>query len=315
MREHVDKSIKWLSVYELTRRLTRQTPEGFSKNITNALRDLYTNPPYSNMVCKYSQERFGLNPNYLELFANKYGFKIKCKDKRTEDWITSTQLCTLIYGMTPPQMNNLLQKYQNKMPEWIKTKISYQLPCLCLHRDHLAEFCQIAKLKMCESMTKTPDWLTLGECRLYLKDFDENTQMDSLAFMFKTQSKIHPDWIQYKMTKSGKQVLCLNKKYLPQFCAATGFVCNNAKTEQWLNAKELCNLLNMSPAKILDILQKHKDAYPDIIKTKCKYNYSYLCLRSDCVDMVCKWKEQLNKTTNMLELLQYQLYANNKLRQ
>ncbi|MBQ6110026.1 MAG: hypothetical protein IJL05_01465 [Alphaproteobacteria bacterium] len=316
MREQIDNNVKWLSVYDLTQRyLTRQIPEGFSKSITNALRDLHTNPPYSNMVCKYSQERFGLNPDYLELFANTYGFKIKCKDKRTEDWITPTQLCTLVHGITPPQMNCLLKEYQNQMPEWIKTKISYQLSCLCLHRDHVAEFCHIAKLKMCESMTKTPNWLVPYECRLYLKDFDENTQMDSLVFMFEIQSKTHPDWLQYKITKSGKQVLCLNKKYLPQFCAATGFVCDNAKTEQWLNAKELCCILNMSPATILNILQKHKDVYPDIIKTRYKYSFSYLCLRADCVDMVSKWKEQLNKTTTMLELLQYQLYANNKLRQ
>ena len=315
MREHIDNSIKWLSVYDLTQRyLTRQTSEGFSKSITNALRDLHAKQPYSNVVCKYSPERFGLNPDYLESFANMYNFKIRCKDKRTEDWLTPTQLCTLIHGMTPPKINNLLQEYQSRMSEWIKTKITYQLSCLCLHRDHVAEFCNIAQLKMCEAMTKTPGWLTVGECKLYLKDFDEKTQMDLLTFVFETQSKIHPDWIQYKITKSEKQILCLNKKYLSQFCVATGFVCDNAKTEQWLNTKELCNVLNMSPATILDILQKHENVYPDIIKTRYKYSFPYLCLRADCVDMICKWKEQLDKTTNIQELLQYQLYANNKVR-
>ena len=105
--------------------------------------------------------------------------------------------------------------------------------------------------------------------------------------------------------------LCLNKKYVQDFCNVTGFICNKTKTEQWLNAKDLGLMLDVSPTKILQILQIQQKTNPEIIQIKYKGSWSSLCLHRDYVYKIQEWQQnaEKNQSNNTLWDMIQKLYS------
>lgn len=296
IKDKRDNSIKWLTVVELQHIISKPN-EQFSKTLTAALQDLYSKGAHPDWVYHPSTKRYYLNAAYVSDFAKMYNFNLICPDKRTDDWLSATEISMQI-NASVDKIIKLLTKHQSDMPEWIQTKRKKQLPCLCLHRDHIKEFCAVAQLTLNDRSTKTSDWYSVAEHRLFLKNFDETTQMNALIQAFEEVSKTHPDWIQPKTTKNGVSKLCLNKKHIQDFCDLTGFICDTQKTEQWLNAEDLGLMLNISPSKIAKILEAHKNTNPDIIQIKHNNSWWYLCLHQDYVYKIQGWLQNTIQRPN-----------------
>ena len=306
MKDTPDKNITWLKVVDLQRIISKPN-EDFSKTLTTALKDLYTKGKHPDWVCHPSEHRYYLNKEYVAHFAKMYKFNLICRDTRTDEWLTPTEIVSQIQFGSPNMVLNLLQKYQSQMPEWIKTKRKYQLACLCLHRDRIEEFCKLANIKMLEGEhIKTSDWFSVLEYRLFLKNFDAATQMDALQAAFEIVAKTHPDWIQPKLCKSGETKLCLNKNHIKDFCAETDFVCDNKKTEDWLDVRELGLMLNMSPAKILVVLQVNQKSHSDIVQIRYLNSTPVLCLKRGHIDKIAQWQQELDidGMANILNIIQ-----------
>ena len=293
IKDNRDDSIKWLTVAELQHIISKPN-EHFSKTLTAALQDLYSKRTHPNWVYHPSTRRYYLNKKYVAEFAQMYNFDLICKDKRTVEWLSATELSMQI-NASVENIIKLLKKYQNNMSEWIQTKRKNQLSCLCLHRDYVKTFCEMAQLAFNEQITKTSDWFSVTEYRLFLKNFNEKTQMNALIQAFESVAKNHPDWVQPKTTKGGTTKLCLSKEHIKDFCDLTGFICDIQKTEQWLNAEELGEMLNISPSKIVKILEMHKATNPDIIQIKYKNSWRAVCLHRDYVNKIAEWHKDIEK--------------------
>ncbi len=294
IKDIIDTNIKWLKIADL-QLLISKSCQDFSKVLTTALKDLHDRNLFSDWVCRPSESRYYLNEKYLIPFTKMFNFNLKCQDIRTEAWLSAAEVWQQTRHIEINDINKLLKKHQPDMPEWIQTKRKKQLPCLCLHRDHIKEFCKIAGIQLCKDKNaKTSDWFVTSEYRLFLKDFDANTQMSALETAFENIAKKHPDWVQYKTCKNNLQRLCLNKNHVADFCAETGFICDNKKTEQWLDIRELGLMTDISPAKILVILQQNQPENPEIIQIRYLSSTSVLCLHRDYVAQIAQWQQNLD---------------------
>ena len=301
IKDTPDKNIKWLRIVDL-QRLISKSCQDFSKILTAALQDMHSKQMFSDCVCRPSESRYYLNEKYLILFTKMYNFQLLCQDTKTEEWLSVAEILQQTKCIEFNKIKQLLQKHQPDMPKWIQTKRKKQLPCLCLHRDHIKEFCKIAGIQLCKDKNaKTSDWFVTSEYRLFLKDFDANTQMSALETAFANIAKKHPDWVQYKTCKNNLQRLCLNKNHVADFCAETGFICDNKKTEQWLDIRELGLITDISPAKILVILQQNQPENPEIIQIRYLSSTPVLCLHRDYVAKIAQWRQNLdNKKLSMI---------------
>ncbi len=295
IKDTPDSNIKWLRIVDL-QHLISKSCQDFSKTLTAALQDLHSRHIFSNWVCRPSESRYYLNEKYLIPFTKMYNFRLICQDTRTEEWLSAAEIWQQTKCIEFNKISRLLKKHQSDMPEWIQTKRKKQLPCLCLHRDHVSEFCKIAGIQLCkDTNAKTSEWFATSEYRLFLKDFDANTQTNALETAFTNIAKTHPDWIQYKTCKNGQERLCLHKNHVADFCTETGFICNNKKTEQWLDVRELGLMTHISPAKILVTLQNNQKANPEIIQIRRLSSRPVLCLHRDHVTKITEWMQNLDK--------------------
>lgn len=294
VKDTPNKKITWLRVVDLQKIISKPCKD-FSQTLTAALRDLYESGKHPDWVCHPSERRYYLNKKYVVQFAKMYKFNLVCRDTRTDEWLSATEIVLQVKRVSAYNILQLLQKHQADMPSWIQVKLKHQLPCLCLHRDHIQDFCKTANIQMLEDKNiKTSDWFSVSEYRLFLKDFDASTQMESLEAAFKIISQTYPDWVQPKLCKSGEIKLCLHKKHVQDFCVQTGFVCDNKKTEDWLDVRELGLVLNMSPAKILVILKMNQKNNSDIIQIKYIGSAPALCLKSDSVAKITEWQKDID---------------------
>lgn len=294
VKDTPNKNVKWLRVVDLQKIISKPCKD-FSKALTSVLKDLYEHGKHPDWVCHPSERRYYLNKKYVAQFAKMYNFNLVCRDSRTDEWLSATEIVLQVKRVSAYNILQLLQKHQADMPSWIQLKLKHQLPCLCLHRDHVQDFCKTANIQMLEDKNiKTSDWFTVLEHRLFLKEFDASTQMESLEAAFYIISQTHPDWVQPKLCKSGEIKLCLHKKHIQDFCNQTGFVCDNRKTEDWLDVRELGLVLNMSPAKILVVLKMNQKNNPDIIQIKHIGSAPALCLKSDSISKITEWQKDID---------------------
>ena len=133
--------------------------------IKKAMTDLYNS---SNRPDWIQRRRSGnhssiyIRRDRIVEFCSMYNFIIISNEQKTDEWFTTKELQGLVVGGKVVggslKITKALQAiyHSDKRPDWIQTRRSGVHTPICVHRDHVKDFCDLAGLKFRGDKTKKP---------------------------------------------------------------------------------------------------------------------------------------------------------------
>lgn len=220
------KTDEWLSSNDLIKIFM-----GGLHKILDSLRQLQISMPDVIQVRQYpgGVTALCLHRSAINKFAKETGLILKTYLlEKTDEWLSAQELNKYIIGI-PKNFLKLMQKLQNIMPDDIQIRKSRAGETLCLHRNAIQKFADVADLMLQGQYgPKTNEWLASKDLTKY---FVGNSKK-MLTILQENQKNMGND-IQLRKYTGGIS-LCLNINALDEFTRLTGLKRRNNITPEKL---------------------------------------------------------------------------------
>ena len=197
-----------------------------------------------------------LHKDFLDMFCEMAGLQKQIL--KTSEWLNSHEIAKQLhikYNKIPAILHRL---YTDEIlpKSALQERLCGKIKTIYLHKDHLQDFVTAANLHIVPQ--KDENWLSANEIR---QKFQRT--LDGLpATLQEIRSQLPSGAIEFR--KTGPKVhLCLNQKYLEDFCAITGLQIYETKDDAiWIGARELEAMFHTHIPQMPQLLKEMQSKMP-----------------------------------------------------
>ena len=208
-----EKTSDWLNTKDIFQQVVGQRNSVISETLRKLRSEM---PDIIRFKRSYKNTVLCVKRDSLKKVCKRANWKLAEHITKTDEWLNINELKMLVKNGDEQLglLKRLMILYHDIDPNVVDYRVTKKnTNVLCVHRDHIQEFCRACNITYIhdETFYKTNDWLNAKELSRQIP-YSEQEIQDTLIRLEDTM----PYAIQQKM--SGKfSFLCLNKEYLDQF--------------------------------------------------------------------------------------------------
>ncbi len=202
---------------------------------------------------KYSRTTLVLHKDFLDIFCKMAGLEKQIL--KTSEWLSSREIARQLHIKHNEIPATLKTLYVNgALPKSVlQERLCGKTKTIYLHKDHLQDFVTVANLYIVPQ--KDENWLSADDIR---KKFQRGLNGLPVTLQ-EIRSQMPSGAIEFR--KSGPKIhLCLNQKYIDDFCAITGLYIYDDKN--WIAAREIEEMFHTHVSQMPQLFKEMQSKLP-----------------------------------------------------